>query len=160
MALTPGEPESVIGVLQWHAERRADAPFLVDETAAWTYGDVHALAKRRASAFAEMGVGRGDTVAFYMENSAQQAISSFAVNMLGGIWSPANIDYRGEWLSSNLSDIASDVLVVDAHLLPRVNELSDVSFKHVVVNGPTDVPVAGGATPHDLVSLDGYSEFP
>jgi len=106
-----------------------------------------------------MGVGRGDTVAFYMENSAQQAISSFAVNTLGGIWSPANIDYRGEWLASNLNDIASDVLVVDAHLLPLVNELSDVSFKHVIVNGPADVPVTEGATHHQLASLDEYSEF-
>src|SRR5205823_8912311 len=144
------------GVLQWQADRRADAPFLVDDTAEWTYGQVQQLARRRASAFAEMGVGRGDTVAFYMENSAQQAISSFAVNTLGGIWSPANIDYRGEWLASNLIDIASDVLVVDAHLLPRVNELSDVSFKHVIVNGVTDVPVAGGETPHELASLDSY----
>src|SRR5207248_7105860 len=131
----------VIGVLRLQAERRGDAPFLVDGAAQWSYGEVQQLAKRRASAFAEMGVGRGDTVAFYMENSAQQAISSFAVNMLGAIWSPANIDYRGEWLSSNLIDIASDVLVVDAHLLPRVNELSHVSFKHIIVNGPADVPV-------------------
>jgi crotonobetaine/carnitine-CoA ligase len=153
------EPESVIGVLQLQAEHRGDAPFLVDGAAQWSYGDVHTLAKRRASAFAEMGVGRGDTVAFFMENSAQQAISSFAVNILGGIWSPANIDYRGEWLASNLIDIASDVLVVDAHLLPLVNELSDLSFKHVIVNGQADVPVAGGATPHEIASLDEYSEF-
>src|SRR5215212_6243290 len=112
------ESESVIGVLQFQAERRADAPFLVDDAAQWSYGEVQQLARRRASAFAGMGVGRGDTVALFMENSAQQAISSFAVNMLGGIWSPANIDYRGEWLATTLSDIASDVLVVDAHLLP------------------------------------------
>ena len=128
----------MIGVLQLQAERLADAPFLVDGTAQWSYGDVHRLAKRRATAFADMGIGRGDTVAFYMENSAEQAISSFAVNMLGGIWSPANIDYRGEWLATTLADIASDILVVDAHLLPRVTELTDVSFKHVIVNGGAD----------------------
>ena len=106
--VTPGssEPESVIGVLETQAHRLADSPFLVDSSGQWTYGDVHHLAKRRATAFADMGIGRGDTVAFYMENSAQQAISSFAVNMLGGIWSPANIDYRGEWLATTLSDIA------------------------------------------------------
>lgn len=149
----------MIGVLAQQAERLADAPFLVDGSAQWSYGVVHALARRRASALAEMGIGRGDTVAFFMENSAEQVISSFAVNMLGGIWSPANIDYRGEWLASNLIDIASDVLVVDAHLLPLVNELSDVSFKHVIVNGTSDVPVAGGATYHALASLDGYAEF-
>src|SRR3954454_23847050 len=153
------EPESVIGVLQLQAERRGEEPFLVDGADQWSYGDVHTLDKRRASAFAGMGIGRGDTVAILMENSAQQVISSFAVNMLGGIWSPANVDYRGEWLASNLMDIASDVLVVDAHLLPLVNELSAVSFKHVIINGSTDLPPAGGATFHELASLDGRPEF-
>src|SRR4051812_29074934 len=122
MVISRAVPESVVGVLRLQANRRADAPFLVDGPAQWSYGEVERLARRRATAFAEMGVCRGDTVAFYMENSAEQAISSFAVNMLGGIWSPANIDYRGEWLATTLSDIASDVLVVDAHLLPRVAE--------------------------------------
>ena len=148
MAPSPSEPESVIGVLQLQAERQADAPFLVDGATEWTYGDVFSLSRRRATAFADMGIGRGDTVAFYMENSAEQAISSFAVNMLGGIWSPANIDYRGEWLATTLSDIASDVLVVDAHLLPRVTELSNMSFKHVIVNGVTDAPAPGATTRH------------
>src|SRR5438045_4133770 len=141
VTLGSSEPESVIGLLEHQAERRGDAPFLVDGAAQWSYGDVHTLARRRASAFAVMGIGRGDTVAIFMENSAQQVISSFAVNLLGGIWSPANIDYRGEWLASNLLDIASDVLVVDAYLLPMVNQLSDVSVNHVTVTGLTDRPV-------------------
>src|SRR3954454_14275081 len=139
------EPESVIGVLQLQAERRGEEPFLVDGADQWSYGDVHTLDKRRASAFAGMGIGRGDTVAILMEKSAQQVISSIAVNMLGGIWSPANIDYRGEWLATTLSDIASDVLVVDEHLLPRVAELTDVSFKHVIVNGANGAAVPAGA---------------
>ena len=105
-----------------------------------------------------MGIGRGNTVAFYMENSAEQVITSFAVNMLGGIWSPANIDYRGEWLATNLADIGSDVLFVDAHLLPRIAELTDVSFKHVVVNGSTDGPAPSGATRHELAALDSYRQ--
>ena len=159
MTVSRAEPESVIDVLQLQAERLADAQFLVDGAGQWSYGDVHRLARRRATAFADMGIGRGDTVAFYMENSAQQAISSFAVNMVGGIWSPANIDYRGEWLATTLSDIASDVLVVDAHLLPRVTELADVSFKHVIVNGDADAPLPAGATRHQLASMDDYAEL-
>jgi len=159
VTLKDAEEVSVIGVLQEQAERFADRLFLLDGAEQWTYGDVHELSRRRASAFAAMGIGRGDTVAFYMENSAQQAISSFGVNMLGGVWSPANIDYRGEWLATNLTDIAADVLVVDAHLLPRVTELNDVSFKHVIVNGATDAQVPEGATRHKLSSLDSYDEI-
>jgi carnitine-CoA ligase len=159
MTSTTTESASVIGVLEDQAERFGDRLFLLDGAEQWTYGDVLQLSRRRATAFAEMGVGRGDTVAFYMENSAQQAISSFGVNLVGGIWSPANTDYRGEWLATNLADIAADVLVVDAHLLPRVTELSDVSFKHVIVNGATDAPLPAGATRHDLASLDSYGEL-
>ena len=48
---------------------------------------------------------------------------------------------------------------MDAHLLPRVTEQTDVSFKHVIVNGVTDVPAPGGATRHQLSSLDSHAEF-
>jgi crotonobetaine/carnitine-CoA ligase len=151
---TNHDRESVIGVLLQQEEIHPDAVFLHDSLEKLTYGEVAVLARRRAAALAEMGIGRGDAVAFYMENSAQQAIMSFAVNMLGAIWSPANIDYRGEWLSTQLADIGSDVLVVDAHLLPRVTELTDVSFKHVIVNGASHTPTRWGANRHELPGLD------
>ena len=153
--------DSVVGVLADHAERFGDRTFLVDVEQSWTYSEVQNLARCHAGALAELGVGRGDTVAFYLENSARQAIVSLGVNLLGAIWSPANIDYRGEWLASNLKDIRSDVLVVDAHLMPRVAELRDVSFKHVIVNGaePAEVEALPGATMHSFSLLDEHEPF-
>lgn len=141
-------------VLAEHAASHGDTVFLKDDVAELTYGEADVLATRQANALAGLGVSAGDTVAFYMENSAAQAVTSFAVNRLGAIWSPANSDYRGDWLHSNLSNIESDVLVVDAHLLPRVLELKDIPFKHVIVNGK-DAEIGGlsGITTHDYESL-------
>lgn len=147
------QSQSVVGVLADHAERFGDRGYLVDGDRSWTYGEVDQLADRHAQAYSALGVAKGDTVAFYMENSAEQAITAFGANRLGAIWSPANTDYRGEWLATNLADIHSDVLVVDAHLLPRVLELPYSGFKHIVVNGVADCAAPAGATLHDFASL-------
>ncbi|MFL6090152.1 MAG: AMP-binding protein [Aeromicrobium sp.] len=141
--------DSVIGVLADHAETRGNTVFLVDGDRSKTYAEVWADARRHAGAYGELGVAAGDTVAFYMENSLEQATTSFGINHLGAIWSPVNTDYRGEWLASNLNDVGADVLVVDSHLLPRVLELPDVRLKHIVVNGETDLNPPPGVTFHD-----------
>lgn len=157
MTRAVSQNNSVVGVLREHAETFGDRAFLVDGDVEHTYVQVDDLASRHAGAYADLGITEGSTVAFYMENSARQAATSLGVNRLGGIWSPANTDYRGEWLASNLNDVASEVLVVDAHLLPRVLELPEVKFKHIIVNGATDRTAPKGTVLHDFSMLDDHA---
>ena len=53
----------------------------------------------------------------------------------------------------------ADVLVVDAHLLPRVTELTDVAYKHIIVNGPLESEVPAGSMVHDFAMLDEHTPY-
>jgi crotonobetaine/carnitine-CoA ligase len=141
-------------VLTAHANRFGDALFLVDERESYTYAAIEDLAARTAHGLAALGVVAGDTVAFFMENSARLALTAFAVNRLGAIWSPVNTDYRGEWLTVSLRDIRSRVLVVDAALLPQILALPALPFEHLVVYGRHTCSAPAGMTLHDLVAFD------
>jgi crotonobetaine/carnitine-CoA ligase len=148
----------VAEMLSDHARAFGDRPFLVDDVGSHSYAEVDDLADRHADAYAGLGVRPGDTVALFMENSADLAITTFGVNRAGGIWSPVNTDYRGEWLDHTLSAIRSEVLVVDAHLLPQVMELPHLPFRHVVVHSSPEQP-APGASQLDGAAVHTFESF-
>lgn len=125
-----------VDVLRLQADSIGDRPYLVDdEVGELSFGRVDDIADRHAAGYAELGVGKGDTVAVFMENSATLAATAFAINRLGAIWSPVSTEYRGEWLRELLTAIGSRVLVVDEHLLPEVARCGELPFEHVVVRG-------------------------
>lgn len=149
---TPAE-RTVPSLLARQADTVGDDLYLLDsDGAALTFHQSSELADRYAESLRRLGVTRRDTVALLMENSAAQAVLSFAVNRLGAIWSPVSTDYRGEWLGATFADMHSDVLVVDGALLPVVASLGDLPFKHVVVNGAAAAALRG-VTTHDLASF-------
>ena len=144
-------------VLRLQAESRPDAPYLIDPLGASTYAEVDARADAHAGAYADLGIGPGDAVAFLLDNSADLAATSFGVNRAGGLWSPVSTEYRGEWLYELLSDVRGRVLVVDRHLVPELERLTDVPFEHVVVRGGTDGVALPATTVHDFAAFDGHS---
>lgn len=141
-----------VDVLRSQAQEIGDATFLADANGSLSFGRVDDIADRHASGYADLGVGKGDTVAILMENSSTLAATAFGINRLGAIWSPISTEYRGEWLRELLSAIGSRVLVVDAHLLPEVERCGQLPFEHIVVNGdtPAGLDALNGATSHDL----------
>jgi carnitine-CoA ligase len=113
----------IVDILRRQAEAIGDELFLLDDRGtALTYSQVDELADRYATALARLGVSKGDVVALFMESSAEQVIVTLGVNRLGAIWSPANTDYRGEWLQTTFNDMRARVLVVDCKRT-RVNFL-------------------------------------
>jgi crotonobetaine/carnitine-CoA ligase len=121
-------------VLRVQAEQVGDDVFIMAGDRRLTFADVDARADELAAGLRALGVGRGDTVAVLMESCAEFVLLSFAVNRLGAVWVPTNVDYKGEWLRGSLHDSRARVLVVDAGLLPRVVGLGDgLPFEHVVV---------------------------
>ncbi|WP_054373475.1 AMP-binding protein [Rhodococcus rhodochrous] len=140
-------------VLSRQAEAVGDDPFLIQDDRQLTFAETDRLADSHAQAYASLGVAKGDRVAMLMENSIDQAATSFGVNRVGAIWSPVSTEYRGEWLANLLRRIDSDVLVVDASLLHKVTELGDLGFKHVIIKGEQQSEAPSGATIHDYAEL-------
>jgi carnitine-CoA ligase len=143
-------------ILRSQADRIGADEFLVEETTRLTYAEVDDLADRHANAYAALGVGPGDTVAFLMHNSVDLAVTSFGVNRLGAIWSTVSVEYRGEWLGELLNSVRSSVLVLDDDLWPVVAALPEHSFRHIVVRGSSEQVCAeapAGIAVHELADF-------
>ncbi|MFN8543398.1 MAG: AMP-binding protein [Candidatus Binatia bacterium] len=145
-------------ILRHQAEAVPDAPYLRAGDRRFTFAQVNDRANRHAAGLRRAGVQAGDTVALLMIGSPELIFTTFAANKLGAVWVPTNTDYRGDWLCGALRASRARVLVVDAHLLPRLAELGpDLPIERIVVNGRPEVELAG-ATMIDLAefaSLDG-----
>jgi crotonobetaine/carnitine-CoA ligase len=124
-----------VDVLRLQGQDLGDSAFLADANGTLSFGQVDELADRHAAGYADLGIGKGDTVAILMESSSKLATTTFGINRLGAIWSPISTEYRGEWLRELLCAVGSRVLVVDAHLLPEIERCGDLPFEHVVVHG-------------------------
>ncbi|WP_372347935.1 AMP-binding protein [Streptomyces sp. KL116D] len=73
------------------ADRGRRPRFLVDESdTRLTYSQVDDIAGRQASAFRDLGVGKDDSVAVFMDSSATLGATAFGINRAGGVWSPVD----------------------------------------------------------------------
>ena len=106
--------------LRRQAEKVPDTDFIVWDDAHYGYGRVNELANAYARGFRELGIGPGDTVSFMMETCPEYVWATLALNKLGAIWVPTNVDYKGQWLRESFEDGGAKLLVADAGLLPRV----------------------------------------
>src|SRR5689334_24793033 len=88
-----------------------------------SFGQANAVVNSYAGGLAELGVGRGDRISLYMENSLELALLALAANKLGATWVPTNTTYKGEWLRQTLVDADAALLVVDDPLLDGVLDL-------------------------------------
>ena len=138
-------------VLRRQADQVGDDVFMMAGDRRFTFAEVDARAGELAAGLRALGVGRGDTVAVLMESCPEFVLLSFAVNRLGAVWVPTNVDFKGEWLRGSLCDSRARVLVVDAGLLTRVVELgAGLPFEHVVVRdeaGALDLAEPGAGEP-------------
>jgi crotonobetaine/carnitine-CoA ligase len=133
--------------LRRQAEKIPDRDFIVWDDAHYGYGRVNELANAYARGFRELGVGPGDTVSFMMQTCPEYVWATLALNKLGAVWVPTNVDYKGQWLRESFEDGAAKLLVADAGLLPRVAELGALPFERILVRGDaagldTGVPLA------------------
>ena len=102
----------------------------------YTWAQCYKRCRQLASALQKRGVQPGDTVSFMMETCPEYVWATLAINKLGAIWVPTNVDYKGPWLRESFEDGGAKLLVADAALLPRVAELGALPFDRVLVRGP------------------------
>lgn len=137
--------------LRRQAEAVPDDLFVRWDDARWSYGRVNELANASARGFAELGVAKGDTVAFLLDSCPDWIWSTLGLNKLGAIWVPTNTDYKGTWLRESLEDARARVLVADGALLQRALEAGGgtLPFEHVLVRGavPSGLPASVKAIP-------------
>src|SRR4051812_38783972 len=108
------------------AQRAADQPgkrLVSCGGADRTYGEMAALAARRARALAALGVAPGDRVAILSANRIEMVDLFFACARLGAVQVPINTFLKGEFLRYQLADCGAATVVVDGPGLVAVTPL-------------------------------------
>lgn len=158
---------SLAELLPWAAQHNPDHTALITSTRTLTYGELDALSNRVASALSAHGVGLGDTVSLFGQNSWQWIVAYHGVLKAGGVVNPVNVMLTGPELRYVLDDCGAKVLflgtaeadrvrvnVVDAPLAMTVT--FDSAFDELLDNGgpePVGLPERAG---RDLGSI-GYT---
>ena len=146
-------------ILQLQAEAVGDNVYLLNDDKRFTFAETDAIVNSVARGLADLGVGRGDRVAFFANSSLDIVFLTLAVSRLGAVWIPINAEYKGEWLKSTLADSKAKVIVSDTRLLPRLAEvLDDVPHDHLVLRDIGVNPMLPGA--RDFESLKSFSDAP
>ncbi len=152
----------------WHySEQSPDRVFLKTPDRQWSYGALRNEVERIAGGLHELGVAKGDHVALTLENGYHFLATWFAVNLLGAVQVPINIDLVGESLRYVLHQSRASILVAEGRSLERVTTLGSAipeDLRVIVRRGDgVDVPgkshhewgaLAGKAPPVDVHGSD------
>ncbi|WP_137388995.1 AMP-binding protein [Rhodoligotrophos defluvii] len=137
-------------VLRYVLERRAaEHPHRVfikmPDGREFTYGALLDDARRMASGLAQLGVTQGDTVVVWMPNGVDIVRVWFAINLLGAVYVPINIAYRGNLLAHVIRNAAAKVLIARGDYIGRLNDIDTSALETVVCFGeaaPLNKPLA------------------
>ncbi|MBJ7366100.1 MAG: AMP-binding protein, partial [Thermoleophilia bacterium] len=113
-------------ILRDRAEAHPDRPYIRFGDGEWvTYGEIDARATRIANALIARGLKKGECVSTLMPNSVDQVALWFGILRAGGVQSPINLAYRGDFLSWVINLPQSRFLVISDDLLDRLDHVAD-----------------------------------
>lgn len=142
-------PVSTSQLLLDAAARWPDRTFLRIDGGEVTFAGFADDTLRLAAGLRQRGLGPGDRLAVFMQNSLACLHTWFATNLVGATWAPINDGFRGPGLRHALAVADPRLIVVDATYLPEVVGSSPSSAIEIVVNGPEADP---GPGPHPTLS--------
>lgn len=154
-----GDPGGrVVGkVLRDQAQAIPEAVWLTADDRRVTFAEADTIVNRYARGLMSVGVGKGDPVAMLVEPSIEALLVAMAVTRVGGLFTTINTDYHTGFLEEALAMTAGRVLVADAALLPRLDNVPGLGGVETVITIGDVAPIA--ATAHrslaDWLKLSG-----
>ena len=101
------------------------------------YCELKALTDSFASALADLGIVKGDTVALYLLNCPQYVIAYLGALKAGAKVTPVSPVYTSQELKHQLEDSEAQVLICEDILLDNV-ERCGVALKHIILSDISD----------------------
>ncbi|WP_281968017.1 acyl-CoA synthetase [Roseovarius nanhaiticus] len=104
-----------------------------------SYAEFYARARRLASALAQRGIGRGDTVSAMLPNIPAMLECHYGVPMCGGVLHSINTRLDATIIAFQLDHAMSKIVIVDIELWPLMKEaldLTEVSPLVILVDDP------------------------
>src|SRR6476660_3144257 len=126
-------PLSPVSFLTRAASAFAEKVAVIDGARRYTYAQLLDRCTRLASALAQLGVKRLDTVAIIASNVPEMIEAHFAVPMLGAVLNPLNTRLDAANIAFSLMHGNAEVLIVDAEYAPLVREALQQVDRQIVV---------------------------
>jgi len=121
--LSPYTDRTLLDYLADHARERPGATAVVFKGATISYGQLAALSDALASAFAALGVARGDRVGLLLPNCPQFLIAELAAWKLGAIVAPLNPTYTEHEAEAPIRDQGIETVVTLTRFYARVKQI-------------------------------------
>lgn len=123
--------------------------------AAASFADVAERAARLAAALQGLGIQQGERVATLCWNHQPHLEAYLAVPSMGAVLHTLNLRLFADQLCYIMNDAADAALIVDASLLPLVQDLlsSVASLRCVIIVGETDIAPEFGGSVHSYETL-------
>jgi fatty-acyl-CoA synthase len=128
-------PLSPLGFLLRSAEVYPRRTSVIHGERRYTWRETLERCRRLASALAEHGVGRGDTVALMTPNTPESFEATFGVPMAGAVLNALNIRLDAEAIAFILKHGEAKVLLTDGEFAPVIKEaLAQLDAKPLVID--------------------------
>jgi acyl-CoA synthetase (AMP-forming)/AMP-acid ligase II len=139
---TAPEPRFTDDRLSWWAEHTPDAEAMTYLGRTWTWAQWHDRVRRAAGGLRDLGVGRGDVVAFLDKNHPACVEISLAAGSLGAANAIVNWRSAPDEVEYAVNDSGAKVLFVGTELVPTVEAVRDrlPRVQHVVEVTPEGGP--------------------
>jgi len=121
--IAPYPNRTLVDYLADAARTQPEQPALLFKGATLTYGQLERLSDACASAFAALGVRRGDRVGLLLPNCPQFFIAEFGAWKLGAIVAPLNPIYTEHELEGPLRDHGIETVVTLTRFYSRVKKV-------------------------------------
>jgi fatty-acyl-CoA synthase len=128
-------PLSPVSFLSRAASAFADKVAVIDGERRFSYRQLLDRCARLASALAELGVGRLDTVAIIASNIPEMIEAHFAAPMLGAVLNPLNTRLDAASVAFSLQHGGAKILIVDGEYAPLVRQaLAEMDRPIIVID--------------------------
>src|SRR5689334_15950979 len=105
------------------------------ELATWSYRDAYEHAVQSALGLQNIGVEQDERVLVWLPNSAENARLFLGINFIGAVYVPLNTAYRGQLLSHAIGLSKAKVAIIDATLMPFLEDVPLGTLEKLVVIG-------------------------
>ena len=127
-------PLTPLQFLDWSASACPQRTAVIYMDRRFTWAETHARCRRLASALAQHGIGRGDTVAAMLWNTPEMFECQFGIPMSGAVLNTLNVRLDARSIAFMLDHGEAKVLIADRE------------FSHTL--GPSALDVQGTAACH------------
>lgn len=124
---------SLIDLFKQSVEKYDNKTAITFYNQTYTYGKLHILILKMASALHKMGIRKGDRVALMLPNCPQYPISYYAALMCGATVVQVNPMYKANELTHVLCDSGSKCIIVYDKLFPLVQSVKEnTSIQNII----------------------------